>query len=382
MLCSWLPAAGGEQPDFEVRRLSVWLAQGGIDRINARDEFPSRVPWLPVTNRPRDIGNWPTAPSPLNLLTFYGQPAGPLDVTVNLPKGSFLSSWPSGNKSANRLRWLGYNLAAAKPGQLPGAVEFPANWFTPGNAENALTLRNFAGRGERFLSYDFEANWPLPVQLLGGPDTFRLRNTGNQPLYDVVVVVPLTGDKGVRIGWLDELPVAPAAEATRTVPLSAALAPGSDELSKLSSQALADRLKNAGLKREEVDFLLNYFKLAIFDTASTRVTFRLSPEAANELASVTVEPKPAKTVCVTLVIAEEMDPQSVFDIQSLVTRLGSSKYQEREAAEKHLLGLRARALPLLNEAINSLDPEIAYRAERVLTQLQEPNEKRARKSVR
>jgi len=363
-------AAGDEKAAFEMHQWSVWLSHARADRINPREGYPSSVPWLPVTRRPRTIGNEQSAPSPLNLLTFYGKPAaGRLNVDVRLRQGEFLGSWPAAAWTNTELRWSTYSLIASD-GNHNGPPDAPADWFTPARAEGALTLSTDAGRREPFLSYDFEAAFPLPVRLEGGPEKFAVRNTGGYPLYDVVVVVPAEGGK--RIGWLDVLRPTAAAAST-PLNLSPPLTPGSDRFATFSSKSLTDRLEKAGLNRQESELLVSRYKAAIFAAAGLRVAFRLSPIAVGDLTPVVVEPEPAKTVRVTLLIADELEPRLAADGDQLVKLLGSPKYKEREAAERQLLEMNAGALPFLNQAVNSNDPEIAYRAERVLTKLQSPN---------
>ncbi len=71
-------------------------------------------------------------------------------------------------------------------------------------------------RAERFITYDFEAPFPLPLKLDGGPDTYNVRSTASYPVHDLVIVVPT--ESGRRVGWLDLLPAAPAAEAKPAQP--------------------------------------------------------------------------------------------------------------------------------------------------------------------
>ncbi|MFW6163129.1 MAG: tetratricopeptide repeat protein [Planctomycetota bacterium] len=59
-------------------------------------------------------------------------------------------------------------------------------------------------------------------------------------------------------------------------------------------------------------------------------------------------------------------------IQRLVDRLGSASWAEREAAAAELLTYGQRAVPLLEEALDSDDPEVRHRAARLLERLAMP----------
>jgi hypothetical protein len=98
-------------------------------------------------------------------------------------------------------------VAEAAKGAIMAAID-DKHWFATGRQLDALFAEQ-KGRTERFLVYDFELKYEMPIQLTGGPDTYQIGNRGKTPLVDVMVLVPQ--DDGLRIGRLETLAPAPQA---------------------------------------------------------------------------------------------------------------------------------------------------------------------------
>ena len=407
-----------EKPVIEIHQWGVWLADAATDNINSRSQFPTALPLRVDTSRPRKLKNGKPAPSPINVLVFRGQPAKLIDIDLRTRAGSFVGHYPPAQSQAsNRLRWLDNSLLAAGDEEA-ASLKVPEHWFTRARASDALTIRKGA-RCEKFLAYDFESPFTVPFKLEGGPDKYELHSTASNPIFDVVITVPTP--QGRRIGWLDVLPasqekkpvppagaagqniaaqnVAPTVVAapvpvgragiqfaraavgakTTSLPpgpavpltLSAPLAAGSPELAAASSKALAERLERAGLDAQESELIVSLYQSAIFESDKLTVAFRLSPDAVAEETPLVVDPEPAKSVRVTLVVVRNMDPKIIADLQSLVGQLGSARYKERETAEKSLRELGSLAFPALRQAAKHADAEIAFRAQRILLDQQQ-----------
>ncbi len=166
------------------------------------------------------------------------------------------------------------------------------------------------------------------------------------------------------------VPKAPAATAAPgpavQVAMSQPLAAGSDPLRAQSQGKLSQRLVEAGLAQPEVDLLLSLYGPALFSGEALVVAWRLPPGVVEELNPLTVEPEPSKSVRVVMVIGRNLDPQISVDLQKFVNQLGSRSYQERETAEQRLGDFGSLAFPVLRQALANSDPEIAFRAERLL----------------
>ncbi len=132
-----------------------------------------------------------------------------LDVDLRIKGGQALAHWPPAQIKSARLHWPEYQLATAAPDDAAWLRVPQDHWFSAIRKTDALVLRKGA-RAERLLTYDFEAPFPLPLKIEGGPDKYQIRSTAPYALHDLVIVTP--DDSGRRIGWLDLLPAAPEAK--------------------------------------------------------------------------------------------------------------------------------------------------------------------------
>ena len=151
-----------------------------------------------------------------------------------------------------------------------------------------------------------------------------------------------------------------------TVTMSDRLAIGSEQLTAQTTAALTDRLVQTGLNRQQIDLLISLYGPVIFGGDSLVVAWRLPPSIVDDLTPLVVEPEPSKTVRVVLVVARNLDPVIEQTLQVLADQLGNSQYKIREAAEEKLKELGSLAVPVLRKSMTASDPEIAFRAERLL----------------
>ncbi len=74
----------------------------------------------------------------------------------------------------------------------------------------------------------------------------------------------------------------------------------------------------------------------------------------------------------SLVVAQEKPQETALtgeQIKELVAALGSDTWKERVEAEKKLIETGRAAGPALEEAAKSDDPEVAYRAKKILDEI-------------
>jgi hypothetical protein len=409
------------------------MADPALANVSPRDQFSTAFPLSVDTTRPRRVKGAVT-PVPINVLTLRGTTPSPVEIELRLPGGSLLAHWPPAQMRNGRLRWLDYQLAVAAPEGAARAAVAADHWFLRARQDKGALALVKGTRAEEFCAYDFEAALPVPLSIEGGPDVYDLRSTAGYALQDVVVVAP--SEKGRRIGWLDSLPAAhdkqplaaaqPAAEngadeapnqpravavaravgqvvvvngraravvnavpaaqpaaapaaatnlpAGPAVPvtLSAPLATDSDELRTASQTKLAERLTAAGLAPAEVELMLSIYGPALFGSDKLVVAWRLPASVVDELNPLVIDPEPTRSVRVVMVIGRNLDPQIGVDLQKFVAQLGSADYKQREAAEARLAELGSLAFPALRKALANSDPEIAFRAERLLLDQQQP----------
>ena len=224
---------GPPQGQFDVYEWVVLVCDPNQPAANAERMFKSTLPDFtgarrPAATDPESAGE----PSPAGVIRIVGTGAAAegtkVDVLVQCPAGRFLGSWPRGKGRADRQLWEAYELRA-EPGDLK--VVNPGHWF--GALREAPSLYPRRGRvGERFLLYDAELRYALPLQMSSGAggSGYRLANSGGSALFDVTVFKPEQG--GWRTGAVAQMPaakgVAPTtyrATAPATSP-AAALPPG------------------------------------------------------------------------------------------------------------------------------------------------------------
>jgi hypothetical protein len=148
--------------------------------------------------------------------------------------------------------------------------------------------------------------------------------------------------------------------------LSAPLKTDTPEFESATRKALAERLARAGLTAQESHLILSQYSKAFFESRELVVLFRLPPDAIDESVPLEIYPEPQKIVRVALALIRNIDPRSKDEVKALIARLGDKKYSDREAAEKRLIELGVIAVTALKEALKDKDPEVVFRAERIL----------------
>ena len=148
--------------------------------------------------------------------------------------------------------------------------------------------------------------------------------------------------------------------------MSDRLAAGSEPLAAQTTAALTERLVKTGLDRKQIDLLLSLYGPVIFGGDALLIAWRIPPSIVDDLTPLVAEPEPQKTVRVVLVVARNMDPVIEQTMQVLADQLGNPQYKVREAAEDKLKELGSLAWPVLRKSMTAADPEVAFRAERLL----------------
>ncbi|REK08608.1 MAG: hypothetical protein DWQ37_19920 [Planctomycetota bacterium] len=224
---------------------------------------------------------------------------------------------------------------------------------------------------------DQPADAPKPagpaVQLFGGlPKDAQERLASGKP------VVEKEDSKGRAsgAGMFGGLPGRKSVHGPR-VTLSEPIAHDSPDATARMTEALAQRLRKSGLTDHEAQHFVERYGEVFFEGEALVVACRLDQAVMDDKIPLSVFPKPSKTVRVGMVLLRDADPQLGEQVQKLIANLGDPKYDVREAAQQRLLELGPLAFPALNKALNSDDPEIVIRAERILlTQNQTPNASR------
>jgi hypothetical protein len=215
-------ARAEDLPPLELHEWSVWLAEPQGKEINSLTSYISAMPGVVETERSRRRELEKPGPSPLGVMTLYGEPPEVVDIDLRIASGRPIAQWPRSEGKASRLRWLDLKVAKELANREALAYIPEGHWFHQARELGGLYLQlKKGGRIERFLAYDLEFQTSLEVRLDGGPDEYKVANLGKHTLNDVLLIVP--GPEGRRLGWLDS--IGPAAGAPGASPAGPAGTP-------------------------------------------------------------------------------------------------------------------------------------------------------------
>lgn len=134
----------------------------------------------------------------------------------------------------------------------------------------------------------------------------------------------------------------------------------------------APRLKELGLGPVEIEYLSKQIAGQALRSDSATIVFRLDEDHLEELFPLEVTPSPQKQTRVAIVVLLDSDPDVTKRVEELVKKLGDPSYAERERAMEALRKLGPAAKQKVTEAVNDKDAEIAFRAEQLAEQLNDP----------
>lgn len=378
-------SAHAEEAKYDLRELSLWGLDPTLQQANELAHYPSAMPGVVDTDRSR--ANEAHKLTPLSIITLHGEPLADLEIDLRVQSGRFVGHWPPAETKSGRLRWLDLTgVEKTNPLALFATVD-EKHWFVEARRIDGLYVQD-KSRAERFLTYDCELKYELPVQVTGGPDRYQISNSGKHAILDLFVIVP-EGD-GVRVGRLESLPpskaarqedkgtrgqgdketaAAPAPSAGSLEPTELTMSPvlprEADEL-KAVGETIAGGLLKLGFTRLEIDLLIGRAANTWLEAKKMVVLFRLPVEAIEERLPLVAYPAPRKTLRAALVVVDNIDPKIKLEVQNLIAQLGAAEYTDRESAEKRLTELGRLAVPALRAALKSADLEVVFRAERIL----------------
>jgi len=431
------PPPRSPQGSYDVVEWVVLVCDPNQPAANGERMFQSTLPEFAAPRRaaaPADSAGQPSPAGVIRVLAGGGAGQGSaaegtrVDVLLHTSAGRFLGTWPKGKGRSDRQLWEGYELTGESPvlKELP-----PGHWFAALRDAPSFVLRR--GRvAEKFLSYDVELNYALPLRAAGGEKgTYALSNSGASALHDVTLFKPQEGKW--RTGWMATLPAAnvampatiparlddqstelppgippeiaarliqrrggagargggagpPTTATAATVPSTTAPStrpsPGAATAAVVADSPPADaagalsawgeRLRSAGVVAADVPQILRILETQALDNRRMTVVYRLDAAELDRLLPLEVTPTPRRTVRVGLVVARNIDPAVGGEIDELVAQLASPDWDKREAASKQLAELGAAARPKLNAALQQKDLEVVWRAERILQAMETP----------
>jgi hypothetical protein len=166
-------------------------------------------------------------------------------------------------------------------------------------------------------------------------------------------------------GTAPPAPPPPPEEPGTDVAMSPPMADDSPELAAIK-ETFAEGLRAAGLTAKEVELFMSLAAKSIFGANEMVIVYRLPAAVIEERLPLIAYPAPRKTVRTAWMVVRNIDPRIKDEVAKLVAELGADDYSQREKAEKRLGELGRLAVPNLKTVLNNADPEVAYRAERIL----------------
>lgn len=421
-------AADEEAPEFAIHDFSLWGFDPTLEQANQVQHFPSTLPGVVDTHRSRSNAEGKIAP--FSLLTFHGAEIKNLEIDLRVQSGRFVSHWPPGESKSGRVRWLDVIASHEAAQEARFAAVDARHWFNAARRLDSLYLRSgarnerfilydaelklsqplqIAGGPERYQISSLSKT-PLYDVLVIAPDGEKCRVgwLDELPAARPQPVKPGNAKSAAKPG--QATPAAAKPETTKPAPpaaannqpqafaapqpvekkaatpqpggqtpaaapalvgepvemeMSAPLTADAEEL-KAVRQKLADSLQQQGFTEKEVELFMDRAAPAIFDAKELLVVCRLPADAIEERLPLVTYPAAQKTIRVAWVCSRNVDPKIKDEVKQLVAQLAAADYAEREAAEKRLLELGRLAVPALKEALKSSDPEVQFRAERLL----------------
>jgi hypothetical protein len=196
---------------FEVQEWAIFIADPNQPRANAVSLFKSTLPEDANSRRVTDEDADQKNPCPVGLLRFVGQPQDVdktlVDVLMTTNGGEFIGRWPKAKVQPNRLLWDNLSISTDASGAFKIGEK---HWFNQLRAGNGFWLAKDHG-AERFLLYDIEFNYLVPVKVNSSTDAgVDLANISASPLYDLTVYKPQGSTW--KVGTIDQIKAAEGAK--------------------------------------------------------------------------------------------------------------------------------------------------------------------------
>lgn len=417
-------ASGGVAQEKTLTVRDVLVGFVAKNSMNDRTAFRSTLPAIVLSQRPVPPKPTDSLAQPLGVITFEGSPTENLDVMLEFENSAkLLARWPHTDARSTRALWRKTNLV-----QSPEALSTPfplTSWLNPLRNADRLTIEQ-EKRLEKFILYDLTLRSPTNVELEATDTGYKARNIGAAAIHDVMVYRP-AGKGKYRVASISEIPGLgkPVAPASPAPPVTAGTAPAQPNIVSQALQGLAAGLTGQpvppgavpaegaapatpvappntpqhdvvwvgeeqtpaeliarwepllaaqGLSAPEIAHVQSILRAHAFDKDSARIVFRLDPAVIETLAPLEITPQPDKLVRVWLLILDGADPEIKTRIAQIISELGDPSYEKRMAAKAQLLKLGPVAVPMLTGEKANKDPEIAFRVEEILEEVQNPTD--------
>jgi len=163
--------------DYELREWAIFLAEPLSPRANSVGAVKSTLPSFVVSRRADAQGEERNTVMPMGVIRIVGgkTPSPKFDVLLNIRSGEFQGHWPKAeNNRPSRLLWSNLTADDSKP-TLSQVDE--KHWMTrlrEGDSRYLTAGRDT--RGERFLLYDPEPAFVVPLHVEASSNGYRVAN--------------------------------------------------------------------------------------------------------------------------------------------------------------------------------------------------------------
>jgi hypothetical protein len=373
------PAGTQPQGQFEVQQWAVFVLDAAQGQLNPNGIVGSTLPDFMVTRRTAAVGDLVNRPQPLGIIRLFGHSDSKVDITIGRPLGGdFLASWPAAEARSNQLLWRDLD-ARANPPALGAEPLGMGNWFSSLGRSDAEYLSVGNTPAQRFLMFDVTMPYFSALKVRTAKDlSVELRNAGKSPLRHLTLYYQQSRQLWLEAAAGDVLPEDQSAAQTRPSDATlrsekVQLAPASAASPALLAGAWKLELGMAGLSGADCNMIVSILQANAFSGQRLTAVYRMDDAELERLMPLDVVPQTQRIVRVALVIVKNVDPLLGSDIDDLIAELGDPLWAKREEAYQALKAMGHAAEVKLNQAQSNPDAEIAWRAERLVDEMNNPS---------
>lgn len=215
---------------------------------------------------------------------------------------------------------------------------------------------------EDFVYYDGLMKPPKAPTLKRTPDGTQLTTDSDHDWFDVLIIERAYDGATLKTHFIDKIEKGNQTTICKWNNLQ------NENINDVKLE-FKKRLTTTGLNDDEIDSLITVWGPGLFERPGISVVYRIPQDIYDQWIPVALIPKPEKFVRVGLVVHQNLEPELDQNVNQLIRQLGSTRFKDRENAEKILQKIGGAAIEPIKNAARSSDPEVADRANRLLQQL-------------
>lgn len=415
-----------------VRDVSIFLVSAHGKKLNDASLFRSTTPGYMLSRRLSADAENNHKPVPLGLMTFEGPAVNDIDVLIEFPSGRFLSHWPTARIQSKRIYWRSQNMlkSSSLSMEMPDThwlshLQKADRLFVKGldkserfilydvelnhvpritltHSKEGFQIQNQQTaplhhvtilqpgnekRKWKLASIDQVPGFKKPEKKPEAKPGAAAKPKAADPLSDnnlkakakekKASELAAIGGKLRAIGALPELakPAAKGAAKPKpqvTVNVPPIQIPFTDKAPLTEEKVLHEwekALTEVGLGKPEITHVLKILSQHALRDDQATVVYYMDEGYLDKILPIEITPFPDVLRRTAIVILVDADPAMLKQIGSLITKLGHSDWEQREAAQKKLEEYGKAAQAELQKATKNKDLEIVYRAEQILSKI-------------